>query len=93
MAGSDDPDVAEFLSALKHGTRNVYCCGLRAFQKFYTTQGSVRDFLDTVEHDRLLPRREKRRIAVEVLNSFAAWLQSSGYAPKTIRVYVGAVQS
>ncbi|MEM3629391.1 MAG: hypothetical protein QXE06_08500, partial [Candidatus Bathyarchaeia archaeon] len=27
------------------------------------------------------------------MNGFVVWLQSRGYAPKTVRVYVGAVQS
>jgi integrase len=65
---------------------------LKAFQQFYESQGSVRDFLDRVERDRLLPRRERQRVAIETLNGFVVWLQNRGYAPKTIRVYVG-VQS
>jgi hypothetical protein len=27
------------------------------------------------------------------LNNFVAWLQNRGYSPKTVRTYVGAVQS
>jgi len=27
------------------------------------------------------------------LNNFVAWLQNRGYSPKTVRIYVGAVQS
>lgn len=49
--------------------------------------------MDLVERDRLLPRRERRRVATEVLNGFVVWLSDQGYAPKTVRVYVGAVQS
>lgn len=85
--------VLEFLSALKPGARNVYGRGLKIFQQFYTSLGSVIDFLDRVEHDMLLPRRKRKRVAMGVLSSFAAWLQESGYAPKTVRAYVGAVQS
>jgi integrase len=91
LAGSDE--VVEFLSILKAGTRSVYAAGLRLFQQYYSGKGSIGDFLDSVEHDRFLPRHAKRRIAAETLNGFAAWLQDRGYAPKTIRVYVGAVQS
>ncbi|MEM3875170.1 MAG: hypothetical protein QXU45_08585 [Candidatus Bathyarchaeia archaeon] len=40
-----------------------------------------------------MPRRERRRIATEVLNGFVVWLSGRGYAQKTIRVYVGAIQS
>lgn len=85
--------MLEFLSALKPNTRNVYGRGLKVFQQFYAGYGSVMNFLDRVERDRLLPRRDRKRVAVEVLSSFADWLQKSGYAPKTVRVYVGAVQS
>ena len=91
LAGSDE--VAEFLSVLKVGTRGVYAAGLKLFRQYYSGKGSIRDFLDCVEHDRFLPRHEKRRTAAETLNGFAAWLQNRGYAPKTVRVYVGAVQS
>ena len=89
----NEPDVAGFLSMLKSGSRNVYGRGLKAFQQFYESQGSVRDFLDRVERNRFLPRRERQRVAIETLNRFVVWLQSYGYAPKTVRVHVGAVQS
>ncbi|MEM3602828.1 MAG: hypothetical protein QXN87_09180, partial [Candidatus Bathyarchaeia archaeon] len=93
MAFLSDEDLAGFLSVLKSSARNVYGRGLRLFQQFYVSQGSLRDFLDRVERDSLLPRRERRRIAAQVLNDFVVWLSGRGYAPKTIRVYVGAVQS
>jgi integrase len=93
LAGSGDSNVVEFLSVLKRGTRNVYRRGLAAFQQFYSNQGSIKDFLDCVEQDRLLPRNERRRVDRLTLNSFVTWLQNKGYSPKTIRIYVGAVQS
>jgi len=86
-------DVAVFLSVLKVGTRGVYVAGLRLFQQYYSGKGSIGDFLDSVEREWFLPRHEKRHTAAETLNGFAAWLQNRGYAPKTVRVYVGAVQS
>jgi integrase len=91
--GSANDEVAEFLSVLKLGTCNVYSRGLEVFQQFYLSQGSIRDFLDRVEQDRLLSRSERRRVDRLTLNSFVVWLQDRGYAPKTIRIYVGAVQS
>ena len=91
LAGSDE--AAEFLSVLKVGTRGVYAAGLRLFRQYYSDKGSIRDFLDGVEREWFLPRHAKRRIATETLNGFAAWLQNRGYAPKTVRIYVGAVQS
>ncbi|MGB9694138.1 MAG: tyrosine-type recombinase/integrase [Fervidobacterium sp.] len=88
-----DSEVSEFLSVLKYGTRNVYSRGLAAFQEFYSSQGSIKDFLDSVERDRLLPRNQRKRVDRVVLNSFVAWLKDGGYSPKTVRIYVGAVQS
>jgi hypothetical protein len=88
-----EPEVSEFLSVLKPGTCNVYRRGLEAFQEFYSAQGSIKDFLDRVEKDRLLPRSQRTRIDRVTLNNFVAWLQNRGYSPKTIRIYVGAVQS
>jgi hypothetical protein len=72
--GFADCEVAEFLSVLKLGTRNVYSRGLAVFQQFYSSQGSIRDFLDCVERDRLLPRSERRRVDRLMLNSFVVWL-------------------
>jgi len=49
--------------------------------------------LDYVERDRLLPRSQRKRVDRITLNSLVAWLQNRGYSPKTVRIYVGAVQS
>ncbi|MGB9740858.1 MAG: tyrosine-type recombinase/integrase, partial [Candidatus Bathyarchaeales archaeon] len=88
-----DSEASEFLSVLKPGTRNVYGRGLMAFQEFYSRYGSLGDFLDRVEQDRLLPRSHRKRIDRFTLNGFVVWLQNRGYSPKTVRSYVGAVQS
>jgi len=88
-----DSEASEFLSALKRGTRNVYSRALAVFQQFYERQGSIRDFLDHMEQDQVLPRRRRRRVARATLNGFVVWLQNHGYQPKSVRAYVGAVQS
>ena len=88
-----DSEASEFLSVLKLGTRNVYDRGLAVFQEFYSSQGSIKDFLDSVERDRLLPRSQRTRVDSTTLNGFVVWLQNRGYSPKTVRIYVGAVQS
>ena len=88
-----ESEVSEFLSVLRLGTCNVYRRGLEAFQEFYSAQGSIKDFLDRVERDRLLPRSQRTRIDRVTLNNLVTWLQNRGYSPKTIRIYVGAVQS
>ena len=36
---------------------------------------------------------QKTRIAMEVLNGFVVWFGNRDYVPKTIKVYVEAVQS
>jgi integrase len=88
-----ESEVSEFLSVLKLGTCHVYSRGLAVFQQFYSAQGSIKDFLDRVEQDRLLPRSQRTRIDRVTLNNFVIWLQNRGYSPKTIRIYVGSVQS
>jgi integrase len=88
-----ESEVSEFLSVLRLGTCNVYSRGLAVFQQFYSAQGSIKDFLDRVEQDRLLPRSQRTRIDRVTLNNFVTWLQNKGYSPKTIRIYVGAIQS
>ncbi|MGB9959720.1 MAG: hypothetical protein ACPLKQ_04280 [Candidatus Bathyarchaeales archaeon] len=93
MQGEFCSEVSEFLSVLKSATRNVYDRGLAVFKEFYSSQGSIKDFLDCIEQDRLLPRIQRKRVDRIILNGFVTWLRNRGYSPKTIRSYVGAVQS
>jgi hypothetical protein len=72
-----ESEVSEFLSVLKLGTRNVYRRGLEAFNEFYSSKGSIRDFLDCVERDRFLPRNQRKRVDRMTLNNFVAWLHTS----------------
>ena len=93
--------VPEFLGSFSSGTRRVYKAGLKAFKEFYESRAkhyggegeSLEHFLDTVEEDLRRPRRQKRRVARNLLKGFVAWLKLRGYAPKSIRAYVSAVQS
>ncbi|MEM0008333.1 MAG: site-specific integrase [Candidatus Bathyarchaeia archaeon] len=88
------PEVEEFLSALKAGTRHIYGRGLVLFQEFLASQGlDVAAFLKLVEEDLQKPRLEKTRIARKTLNGFIGYLHAEGFAPKSINTYVGAVQS
>ncbi|MEM2537086.1 MAG: hypothetical protein QXK29_02970 [Candidatus Bathyarchaeia archaeon] len=84
-------EVSEFLSVLKPATRNVYGCGLAAFQEFYLSLN--KGFFGSCGTDRLLPRIKRKHVDGVTLNNFVVWLQSRGYSPKTVRSYVGAVQS
>jgi hypothetical protein len=53
-----ESEVSVLLSFLRLGTCNVYSRGLAVFQQFYSAQGPIKDFLDRVERDRLLPRSQ-----------------------------------
>lgn len=88
--------VDEFLGAFKPGTRKVYAAGLEQFLKYYRSTGkgeSLDDFLDSIEEDLRRPRREKKRVARNLLKGFVSWLEERNYAPKSIRSYVSAIQS
>jgi len=78
-----ESEVSEFLSVLKFGTHNVYGRGLAVFQQFYSSQGSIKDFLDCVERDRLLPKNQRKRVDRMTLNNFLAWLQYKEYMAGT----------
>lgn len=86
-----DAETREFLDALSESTRNAYTAGLRRFQAFY--KRTPRRFLDAVEEDLQRPRQQKQRVARNTLKEFVKWLEANGKTPKTIRVYVSAVQS
>jgi integrase len=89
-----DEETIEFLDALKPSTRSIYSAGLEAFQAFYAQQGTIKDFLDRTEQDQQLPRRERKRVARTTLKGFVEWMKTqTTFKPKTIRTYVGAVQS
>ena len=87
-----DEKTQEFLVRKKAATRKIYRNGLAAFQKFYEPQGSIPQFLDRIEADRNLGWRETRNVATNVVSDFVAWLKPQ-YARKTVRSYVGSVQS
>ncbi|MEM3666966.1 MAG: site-specific integrase [Candidatus Bathyarchaeia archaeon] len=88
------PEIEEFLSALRPGTRHIYVRGLAKFSEFLTCKGlDVACFLRLVEEDLHKPRLEKTRVARKTLNAFINYLQNEGFAPKSINTYVGAVQS
>jgi hypothetical protein len=87
-----DSKTSEFLKRKKPGTRKIYSAGLDAFEKFYEPQGTIPQFLDRVQADRNLGWRETQNIATNVMGDFVMWLKPQ-YARKSVRSYVGAVQS
>jgi len=95
---SDDKvsNQSEFLESFPTGTRRVYKAGLEAFLNFYKSTGkgeTLDNFLDSVEEDLRRPRRERKRVARNILKAFVKWLEERNYAPKSVRAYVNAVQS
>ena len=88
-----DDETKEFLGALNPSTAKAYTNGLTAFQAFYMPRGTIKDFLDALEEDLKRPRNERKRVGRLTLKEFIEWLKQKGYASKTIRAYVAAVQS
>ena len=91
----ESQDTKEFLDSFKPGTQKVYRSGLIMFLKFYTETGrgkTIESFLDEIEIDMKRSRRERTRVARNVMRDFIKWLEPN-YTPKTIRTYVNAVQS
>lgn len=93
----ESQDLIEFLGSFKSGTQKVYRSGLNAFLRFYNENRSdertIEDFLDKIEEDMQRPRRERTRVARNVLKDFIKWMQEQNYSPKTIRTYINSVQS
>ncbi|MDW8023631.1 MAG: hypothetical protein RMJ15_07850, partial [Nitrososphaerota archaeon] len=84
MTQPSSPEVEEFLSALRPGTRHIYARGLAKFQEFLKSQGlDVAGFLNLVEEDFHRSRLEKTRVARKTMNAFINYLQDEGFAPKS----------
>lgn len=91
-------DALEFLDAFKEkpSTYKVYRTGLKEFLRFYRETGrgeTLGDFLDAIEEDIRRPRRQRKRVARNVLKEFVRWLKMKDLKPKSIRTYISAVQS
>ena len=86
-----DDSCLEFLDVVDTSTREVYRRGLLAFREYYGKP--ISRFLDAVEEDLSRPRRQRKRVAANVMKGFVEWLEKRGYKPKTVRAYVASVQS
>ncbi len=87
-----DEKTLEFLNHKKPGTRKIYIAGLKAFQQFYSPQGTVPDFLDRLQLDRAQNWREAKNVATNTVADFILWLKPK-YARKSVRSYVASLQS
>lgn len=91
-----DPMTKEFLTALrKDSTRQTYKAALDLFQKFYSQQGTIQDFLVRVENDhRKSSFLYQERVAIHTMNNFVQWMKKeTRLKGKTIRTYASALQS
>lgn len=88
---SFDQKIQEFLDKKNPGTKKIYTAGLAAFAEFYRPQGTIADFLDSLEADRNLGWRQTKKTATNVISDYVEWLKLR-YKRKTVRSYTGAVQ-
>ena len=90
-------EANEYLRTKKSSTQYVYRSGLRLFlefyQKKYGEEINLSNFLDRLDVNAQLPRREKKRLAESELNSFIDFLADNGKSNNSIRTYFASVQN
>lgn len=92
-------EAEDYLKLKKGKTRSVYASNLRRFIKFYSERYGVKDedvfshFLDDVEADLKLPRRDRKRVAERICNEFIEEMKKLGRANNTIRLYFSTIQN
>jgi len=59
----------------------------------YQVQAPLKAFLDRVSEDQDLPKRERKRVARNVLRSYKDYMAQQGLKPKTVNTYITAIQS
>lgn len=89
-------EVKEFLGLKKKRTRQIYASALRKFTKYYRAKyGDDKDlshFLDRLDENQALPRRERKRVVEMELVEFIDGELEKGTADNTIRLSFSAVQ-
>jgi len=93
---NEGKEALEFLDAFEGATRRIYTAGISKFLSFYRSSGegkNVSDFLDTLEADLKLPRRQRERVGEKVIRDFIKYMKDENLSPKSIRTYVAAIQS
>ena len=90
-------EAQEFLELKSESTSQNYRNGLRRFVSYFREQygddKTLSDFLDILEEDAGLPRREKKRIAEKILSDFITFLEHKNKSNNTIRTYIAAVKN
>ena len=88
--------VKDFLSVWEGGTYGTYRAALKQFRRYYSDAsngGSICDFLREYSDDQGRPPLEREKVGRKRLRGFVDYLKGRGYAPKTVRSYIAAVQS
>jgi len=88
--------VKDFLSVWEGGTYGTYRAALKQFRRYYSDAsngGSICDFLREYSDDQGRPPLEREKVGRKRLRGFVDYLKGQGYAPKTVRSYIAAVQS
>lgn len=88
----------EFLNSRKTSkTIAVFKSALISFLGYYKKvhgeDSNLTNFLDDLDKNDVLPRREKRKLAEEELNNFMEFLTKKGLSSNSIRTYFATVQS
>ena len=78
-------------------TAKVYRNGLRRFISYYRAKHgedkSFTDFLDDLEKNASLPRKDRKRLADATLVDFINFCTNDGLSDNTMRTYIAAVQN
>lgn len=101
-------DRGEFLGAVPN-SEHTYSPGLNWFEKHlrtldrnkatktiapaYNVENPLAVFLERVDDDQNLPKKQRCLEDRKILASFVTFLKKNGKKPKTIRTYINAVQS
>ncbi|MCJ7762988.1 hypothetical protein MUP38_06000 [Candidatus Bathyarchaeota archaeon] len=93
------PVTKKWLTALTDSTRSTYTPGIAQFQDYLNAQSfypAIRtsdDFLKAVQEDNKMEMLERKFMDRELMKGFVAYMLGNKLAPKTVRTYVGGVQS
>ena len=90
-------EVIEFLHTKKPSTYTTYQSGLRWFLRYYRKQHGdtaiLSQFLDLLDENASLPRRQRKRLAETEINEFIDYLADQKKSNNSIRVYFTSVQN
>jgi integrase/recombinase XerD len=90
-------EVEAFFATKGSATKRVYKAALNYFLEFYQTKHgedkTLSTFLDELDKNMKLPRRQRRRLSEEELNGYISFLQEKKMSNNSIRAYVAGLQN